>query len=117
MPAFSVCGDLDVSTAATVRAELTDLLSVPGTDDLIVDLEHMGSLDTVGLGLLVGIHRQAQRGGRRLVLTRVPPRMMRVLAVTRLRRVLAIDEGGPELVGAVGGASRGSLPIGPARAS
>jgi hypothetical protein len=28
--------------------------------------------------------------------------MMRVLAVTRLRRVLAIDEGGPELVGAAG---------------
>jgi hypothetical protein len=27
--------------------------------------------------------------------------MMRVLAVTRLRRVLAIDEGGAELVGAV----------------
>jgi anti-sigma B factor antagonist len=111
MPAFSVCGDLDVSTAAIVRAELTDLLSVAGTDDLIVDFEHMGSLDTVGLGLLVGIHRQAQRGGRRLVLTRVPPRMMRVLAVTRLRRVLAIDEGAPELVGA------SSAPIGPASAS
>jgi hypothetical protein len=43
--------------------------------------------------------------------------MMRVLAVTRLRRVLAIDEGVPELVGAASGAGSGSLPIGPTTAS
>jgi hypothetical protein len=40
-----------------------------------------------------------------LVLSRVPPRMMRVLAITRLRRVLAIDEGVPELVGAASAAT------------
>jgi anti-sigma B factor antagonist len=91
MPAFRVLGALDVTTAATIRAELTDLLAAPGTDDLVVDLDQMGALDTVGLGLLVGIHRQSQRTGRRLVLTGVPPRMSRVLAVTRLNRVLTID--------------------------
>src|SRR5450631_4140601 len=91
MPVFSVLGALDVTTAATLRAELTDLLAVGGTDDLVVDLTQMGALDTVGLGLLVGIHRQAQRAGRRLVLTGVPPRMSRVLAITRLNRVLTID--------------------------
>ena len=91
MPVFSVLGALDVTTAATLRAELTDLLAAAGTDDLVVDLTQMGALDTVGLGLLVGIHRQAQRVGRRLVLTGVPPRMSRVLAITRLNRVLTID--------------------------
>jgi anti-sigma B factor antagonist len=91
VPVFSVLGALDVTTAATIRADLTDLLAAGGTDDLVVDLHQMGALDTVGLGLLVGIHRQAQRAGRRLVLTGVPPRMSRVLAVTRLNRVLTID--------------------------
>jgi anti-sigma B factor antagonist len=91
MPVFSVFGALDVTTAATIRADLTDLLAAGGTDDLVVDLNQMGALDTVGLGLLVGIHRQAQRAGCRLVLTGVPPRMSRVLAVTRLNRVLTID--------------------------
>ena len=98
MPVFHVLGSLDVTTAATVRAELTELLGTDGTDDLVVDLEGIGALDTVGLGLLVGIHRQAQRRGRRLVLTGVPPRVMRVLAITRLRRVLTIDEGLPAMV-------------------
>jgi anti-sigma B factor antagonist len=91
MPAFRVLGALDVTTAAAVRAELTDLLAVETTDDLVVDLAGMGAFDTVGLGLLVGIHRQAQRRGRRMVLTGVQPRMMRVLAITKLRRVLTID--------------------------
>ena len=91
MPTFTVLGALDVTTAATLRAELTDLLAVGGADDLVVDLNQMGALDTVGLGLLVGIHRQAQRAGRRLVLSGVPPRMSRVLAITRLNRVLTID--------------------------
>jgi anti-sigma B factor antagonist len=91
MPTFRVLGALDVTTAAGVRAELSDLLAVETTDDLVVDLANLGPLDTVGLGLLVGIHRQAQRRGRRLVLTGVQPRVMRVLAITKLRRVLTID--------------------------
>jgi anti-sigma B factor antagonist len=93
VPTFHVVGPLDVTTAATARADLTELLAAEGSSDLVIDLEHVGALDTVGLGLLVGIHRQAQRRGRRLVLTGVPPRVMRVLAITRLRRVLTIEDG------------------------
>jgi anti-sigma B factor antagonist len=91
MPAFRVLGHVDATTAEAVRAELTRLLACEGEDDLVLHLDRIGSIDTVGLGLLVGIHRQAQRRGRRLVLTGVPPRVMRVLAVTKLRRVLTID--------------------------
>jgi anti-anti-sigma regulatory factor len=102
---FTLVGALDATTASRVRAELTNLLLAEGGHggqggqggqgggrDLVVDLERLGAFDAVGLGLLLGIHRQAQRCGRRLVLTGVQPRVMRVFAVTRLRRVLAIDE-------------------------
>lgn len=92
---FTLVGALDATTASRVRAELTDLLRAEGGQggrrDLVVDLERLGAFDAVGLGLLLGIHRQAQRCGRRLVLTGVQPRVMRVFAVTRLHRVLAID--------------------------
>jgi anti-sigma B factor antagonist len=92
MPTFTVLGPLDVTTAATMRAHLTSLLAATDTDDLIIELDHVGAVDQVGLGLLVGMHRQAQRRGRRLVLVGVPPRVMRVLAITKLRRVLTIDD-------------------------
>ena len=92
MPTFRVHGPLDVTTAATTRADLTALLAAPGRDDLVVDLLQVGPVDPVGLGLLVGMHRQAQRVGRRLVLAQVPPRVMRMLTITRLSRVMTIIE-------------------------
>ncbi len=94
MPTFRVRGPLDVTTAATTRADLTALLAAPGRDDLVIDLLQVGPVDPVGLGLLVGMHRQAQRVGRRLVLAQVPPRVMRMLTITRLSRVLTITETG-----------------------
>jgi anti-anti-sigma factor len=89
-PVFAVHGSLDVTTAADLRAEMTALLASGPRTDLIVELAGVEQVDMVGLGLLVGLHRQAQRTGRRLVLSEVPPRVMRLLVATRLHRVLAI---------------------------
>jgi len=93
-----VVGPLDVTTAADWRASLIDALDADrgtraDTDtDLVVDLSGVDAVDMVGVGLLVGVHRQAGRRGRRLVLTGVPPRVMRLLNATRLRRVLAVRD-------------------------
>jgi anti-anti-sigma factor len=91
-----IVGRLDVTTAADLRAELIGQLETAADDDgradLIVDLSAVESVDMVGVGLLVGVHRQAQRCGRRLVLVGVPPRVMRLLTATRLRRVLAVRD-------------------------
>ena len=97
-PDSYVVGRLDVTTSADLRAGLLELLdqrdagpSANG-DDLIVDLSGVDAVDMVGVGLLVGVHRQAGRRGRRLVLTGVPPLVMRLLTATRLRRILAIRD-------------------------
>jgi anti-anti-sigma factor len=88
-----VVGRLDVTTAADLRAALLGLLDAPDGDaDLVVDLSGVHTVDMVGLGLLVGVHRQAQRRGRRLVLVGVPAKVMRLLTATRLRRVLAVRD-------------------------
>jgi anti-anti-sigma factor len=93
-----VVGPLDVTTAADWRASLLDVLDADRSADavfdadLVVDLSGVDAVDMVGVGLLVGVHRQAGRRGRRLVLTGVPPRVMRLLTATRLRRVLAVRD-------------------------
>lgn len=92
---WHVAGRLDVTTAADLRVELLALLDdEPESADteLLIDLSGVDTVDMVGLGLLVGVHRQAQRRGRRLVLTGVPPRVMRLLTATRLRRVLTVRD-------------------------
>lgn len=90
-----IAGRLDVTTAADLRAQLLAVLETepdPAGGDLFVDLSAVETVDMVGVGLLVGVHRQALRRGRRLVLTGVPPRVMRLLTATRLRRVLAVRD-------------------------
>ncbi|MFF4411056.1 STAS domain-containing protein [Streptosporangium sp. NPDC001559] len=81
---------LDVGTVAVVRPRLHTAVD-SGDGDLIVDLSGLEMIDATGLGVLVGTHRRALETGRRLVLRGVPVRVMRVLAVTRLNRVLIVE--------------------------
>ncbi|GGK85944.1 anti-sigma factor antagonist [Sphaerisporangium melleum] len=82
---------LDVGTVATLRPCLHEAVE-SGEGDVIVDLSDLEMIDSAGLGVLVGTHRRALRAGRRLVLRGVPPRVMRLLAITRLHRVLRVEQ-------------------------
>ncbi|WP_326820456.1 STAS domain-containing protein [Streptosporangium sp. NBC_01639] len=86
----SVGSRLDVGTVAGVRPRLHGAVD-SGSGDLIVDLSGLEMIDATGLGVLVGTHRRALGAERRLILRGVPPRIMRVLAVTRLNRVLTVE--------------------------
>jgi anti-anti-sigma factor len=86
----SVSGRLAASTVPDVRLVLM-AAAENGTGDLVVDLSGVDRIDASGLGMLVGAHRLALRRERRLVLRDVPPRVERLLAATRLNRVLTLD--------------------------
>ncbi|WP_084960782.1 STAS domain-containing protein [Thermoactinospora rubra] len=81
---------LDAGTVAGVRQRLHEAVD-SGDGDLVADLSAVEMIDATGLGVLVGTHRRALGAHRRLVLRNVPPRVMRVLAVTRLNRVLCVE--------------------------
>lgn len=84
-------GRLDVSTAPDIRLLLQDAVD-SGVGDLVIDMARLETVDASGLGVLVGAHRRAVRAGRTLVLRHVPPQVMRMLWVTRLQRVLHIEQ-------------------------
>ncbi|MGZ4604471.1 MAG: STAS domain-containing protein [Kineosporiaceae bacterium] len=87
---IDLVGRLDVRTASTVREALGACVD-QGEGDLLL---HVGSLeiwDAAGLGVLVGAHRRARRAGRRIVLTEVPPRHLRLLKATRLHRLFVVE--------------------------
>ena len=90
-------GRLDVVTVADVRLALHEAVDT-GTGDLLVDLGAVDAIDASGLGVLVGAHRV----GRRMVLRNVPDRVLRLLALTRLNRVLHIEAAGPAPLAATG---------------
>ncbi|HEX3814125.1 MAG TPA: STAS domain-containing protein [Mycobacteriales bacterium] len=85
-------GRLDVSGTAQARDALHMALE-RGHGSLVVDLSAVELMDASGLGVLVGAHRRAGRLDRSLILRDVPPRLARILLVTRLDRVLRIERG------------------------
>jgi anti-anti-sigma factor len=86
----SVEGRLAAATVADLRAALVAAADT-GCGDLVLDLAGVEIIDASGLGVLVGAHRLAERRQRRLVLRNVPERIERLLAATRLNRILAVE--------------------------
>ncbi len=82
-------GRLDVRGAAVAREALHEALT-DGEGELVVDLSAVELLDATGLGVLVGAHRRARLAGRRLVLRNAPPRVARMLSLTRIDRIIAL---------------------------
>ena len=79
---------LDVTTVGDLRDAMALAVESGPDVDVLVDVSCVRVVDSVGLGLLVTTHRNCLRAGRRLVLVDPPPRLLRLLAVTRLHRVL-----------------------------
>lgn len=91
---------LDATTVGALRDALALVVECGPGPDVVVDVSHVEVVDSVGLGLLVTAHRNCLRSGRRLVLVDPPPRLLRLLAVTRLHRVLHLDRVTPVATGA-----------------
>ena len=81
---------LDATTATEVREALACAIDAEPSD-VLVDASAVEIIDAVGLGLLMVAHRRSRDHGRRLVIVGAPPNVLRLLAVTRLHRVLHLQ--------------------------
>jgi anti-sigma B factor antagonist len=84
---------LDVRNVAGVRAALNDVLESTERDhgDIVIDMAALEVIDATGLGMLTAAHLRAERAGRHLVLRNCSKEIRRVLALTRLNRILHLD--------------------------
>lgn len=85
----SVAGEVDVYTAAQLRAALDDEVAADHVQ-LVVDLDEVTFLDSTGLGVLVGRLKlvRNQSGWLRLVCSN--DRILRVFRITGLDKVFGI---------------------------
>jgi anti-anti-sigma factor len=86
---------VDVSAVGEVRYALEVAVDL-GFGDVLLDCRQVRVVDTAGLGVLVAAHRRCLQQGRRLILLDPQPRLLRILAVTRLHRVLFVDRHRPD---------------------
>jgi len=81
---------LDVRNVGMARDTLYAVIE-HATGDIVLDLASLESIDAAGLGMITAVHLRCERSGRRLLLRNCPREIRRVLAVTRLNRILHID--------------------------
>jgi anti-sigma B factor antagonist len=84
---------LDVRNVGHVRTTLNNVLESATGDPavIVVDMAALEIIDAAGLGMLTAAHLRAERAGQRLVLRNCSNEIRRVLAVTRLNRILHVD--------------------------
>jgi anti-sigma B factor antagonist len=73
-------GSLDSGTAASVKADLEQLVPEAGTT--VLDLSKMEYMSSVGLRVLLLAHRRAQSSGARIVLASLHPDVREVMNAT-----------------------------------
>ncbi|MGQ0617871.1 MAG: STAS domain-containing protein [Acidimicrobiia bacterium] len=81
--------DLDYEGAASVRAQLLAHVE-EGATELEVDLRDCTFVDSMGISLLVTVHRRARAGGGRLTLSNMTPAVRKTLDIAGLLSVLDV---------------------------
>jgi anti-anti-sigma factor len=76
-------GELDLSVVPELRGSLSEIIKT-GCAHVVLDLEHVGYVDSTALGLLVWLDRQLEPCEGRLVLTGANPDVARILELSGL---------------------------------
>lgn len=86
---LELTGEVDVYTAPQLKESLVEHIE-SGCPNILVDLEHLGFIDSSGLGVLVGGLRRAKErsGAIRLVCTR--ENILKIFRITGLDKVFPI---------------------------
>jgi anti-sigma B factor antagonist len=93
---IAVRGRFDGSTVGHVRAALHAAIEETSAD-ILVDVHDVGWIDLPALAVLADAHRRLRVQDRRLVLSACSDQIRRVLAVTRLNRVIPVERGSAHL--------------------
>ncbi|MGW7686314.1 STAS domain-containing protein [Kribbella sp. NPDC054772] len=97
-----VVGDLDLESAPALTEELKARL---GARPIVLDLAGIEFMDSSGLGVLVGAHKDAAAQGGALLVAAPGPRVHRIFKITKLHKVFALYETVDEAVRTVDGAA------------
>ena len=88
---IDVQGAVDMYTAPRLRELLIDLVS-KGSDQLVVNLDKVGFLDSTGLGVLVGGLKRVRVHDGSLDLVCTQQRILKIFRITGLTEVFGIYE-------------------------
>ena len=90
VPVLSIVGEVDLATVPRLRDQLVRVAADHPGVPVVADLDGVTFMDSTGLGVLVGSQRRIRGGGGELHLVVSSPRLVDLLALTRLDAVFPI---------------------------
>jgi anti-anti-sigma factor len=81
---IAATGELDLSGAAALEAEIGSLTADPDLGTVVLDLSGLEFMDSSGLRTIVLADMRAREAGRRFALVRGPETVHRVFEITRM---------------------------------
>lgn len=97
---IDVKGSLTIGHDARMREAVGEALT-GGARNIVLDLERVTRLDSSGVGELVAAHTSVTRGGGRLLLVGLSPRLATILQITHLMGVLETYDDAPAALAAL----------------
>lgn len=88
-PVIHVAGEVDLRTSPRLRVQLLEAAG-KAQGPFLVDLSGVSYMDSSGVGTMVFVKRELERGGRRLVLIGLQSRVRSVLEITHLDKFFTI---------------------------
>jgi anti-anti-sigma factor len=89
------CRLLDEQSTPAIEAELFGLTEQLGAGTLFLDLAGLDFMSSVGLGMLIGLHRCLKASGGHLVVLGVSADIYELIEVTGLTRLLDVRRNKP----------------------
>jgi anti-sigma B factor antagonist len=83
-------GEIDFATLDTLTSELVKAAN-SDVETVVVDLQQVTYIDSSGLGVLVGAHKRLKAQGRALVLRVADAEMIKLLKLTGLDQLFALE--------------------------
>ena len=85
-----VSGEVDVSNAEELRAQIDAALAQADVEEVEVDMADVSYIDSTGIGVLVGAAHRAQEAGRTFQALNPQPNVLRIFGLLGVDEVLGL---------------------------
>lgn len=82
-------GDIDHHSARLMRSELDSVIALSSPEQLILDFENVGFMDSSGIGLILGRLKSIQAYGGSIIIKNARPNIAAVIKLSGLNGLLA----------------------------